>query len=137
MINETIIQDEQYNFEELLNVAKYIPKLENKFFEEGNEDDILSKSIKTIERNNNENDLLDNFIDSMINDLNENHNINSLNVTNDENDNTLKNDLPNYNIQTFEYENSTIKNSSFLSLNNRKKGRNRHREKYIFKSKGY
>ena len=40
MINETIIQDEQYNFEELLNVAKYIPKLENKFFEEGNEDDI-------------------------------------------------------------------------------------------------
>ena len=57
----------------------------------------------------------------MINDLNENHNINSLNVTNDENDNTLKNDLPNYNIQTFEYENSTIKNSSFLSLNNRKK----------------
>jgi hypothetical protein len=132
MINETIIQDEQYNFEELLNVAKYIPKLENKFFEEGNEDDILSKSIKTIERNNNENDLLDNFIDSMINDLNENHNINSLNVTNDENDNTLKNDLPNYNIQTFEYENSTIKNSSFLSLNNRKKGRNRHREKNIY-----
>ena len=57
----------------------------------------------------------------MINDLNENHNINSLNVTNDENDNTLKNDLPNYNIKTFEYENSTIKNSSFLSLNNRKK----------------
>ena len=132
MINETIIQDEQYNFEELLNVAKYIPKLENKFFEEGNEDDILSKSIKTIERNNNENDLLDNFIDSMINDLNENHNINSLNVTNDENDNTLKNDLPNYNIQTFEYENSTIKNSSFLSLNNRKKGRNRHREKNMY-----
>ena len=57
----------------------------------------------------------------MINDLNENHNINSLNVTNDENDNTLKNDLSNNNIKTFEYENSTIKNSSFLSLNNRKK----------------
>ena len=34
----------------------------------------------------------------MINDLNENHNINSLNVTNDENDNTLKKYLPNYNI---------------------------------------
>ena len=128
MMNETICEEEKYNFEELLNVAKYNEELDNITKGDNKNKEILSKSYKNIEELKNENDSLDNFINSMVDDLN-NNDINTLNVEN----NNDKIDISTYyNLKKIEYDNSSIKKSVFLSLNNRKKGLKRNKQTNIY-----
>ena len=127
-MSATIYEEEKYNFEELLKVAKYNEQLDNLNNGECNNKEILSKSYKNIEELKNENDSLDNFINSMIDDL-YNNDINTLNV---ENNDDNKEDISYYNIKKIEFDNSSIKKSTFLSLNNRKKGLKRNKQTNIY-----
>ena len=129
MINETISQEEKYNFEELLNVAKYNEELDNMTNGECNNKEILSKSYKNIEELKNENDSLDNFINSMIDDLYKN----DITTLNFENNNNTKEDISSfYNLKKIDYDNTSIKKSAFLSLKNMKKGLKRNKQTNIY-----